>query len=85
MDMQVSKWGDDLAVRIPATVAEALNLKEGDQVEIRVTSKVDPDVDREQKVKEALERIRKLRRPFPPDYKFDRIEANERRPAFLRH
>lgn len=26
----------------------------------------------------AIERIRKLRRPFPPGFKFDREEANER-------
>jgi antitoxin MazE len=30
--MQVSKWGNSLAVRLPAAVVEALNLKEGDQI-----------------------------------------------------
>jgi antitoxin MazE len=34
--MQVSKWGNSLAVRIPATVVEALGLKEGDEIEITV-------------------------------------------------
>jgi antitoxin MazE len=34
--MQVSKWGNSLAVRLPAAVVEALDLKEGDQIEIRV-------------------------------------------------
>ena len=63
--MQVSKWGDDLAIRIPATIAETLNLKEGDEVEIRVTRKEEPDVDRERKVKEALDRIERLSRPMP--------------------
>jgi antitoxin MazE len=29
--MQVSKWGNSLAVRLPAAVVEALGLKEGDQ------------------------------------------------------
>ena len=34
--MQVSKWGNSLAVRLPAEVVEALKLKEGDQIEIRI-------------------------------------------------
>ena len=37
--MQVSKWGNSLAVRLPATVVDALGLKEGDQVEIQVAGK----------------------------------------------
>jgi antitoxin component of MazEF toxin-antitoxin module len=32
--MQVSKWGNSLAVRLPASVVEALELKEGDDIEI---------------------------------------------------
>ena len=34
--MQVSKWGNSLAVRLPSEVVEALKLKEGDQIEIRI-------------------------------------------------
>ena len=33
--MQVGKWGNSLAVRLPAALVEALDLKEGDEVEIR--------------------------------------------------
>ena len=33
--MQVSKWGNSLAVRLPSEVVDALNLKEGDQIEIK--------------------------------------------------
>ena len=36
--MQVSKWGNSLAVRLPAAVVDALELKEGDQIEIRIRS-----------------------------------------------
>jgi antitoxin MazE len=35
--MQVSKWGNSLAIRLPAAVVEALELKEGDDIEVRVT------------------------------------------------
>ena len=34
--MQVAKWGNSLAVRLPAAVVEALELKEGDDIEIHV-------------------------------------------------
>ena len=34
--MQVAKWGNSLAVRIPAAVVEVLELKEGDEIEIHV-------------------------------------------------
>ena len=34
--MQIAKWGNSLAVRLPAAVVEALELKEGDEIEIFV-------------------------------------------------
>ena len=34
--MQVAKWGNSPAVRLPAAVVEALELKEGDEIEIHV-------------------------------------------------
>ena len=32
--MQVSRWGNSLAVRLPAAVVDALSLKEGDDIQI---------------------------------------------------
>ena len=34
--MQVAKWGNSLAVRLPRAVVEALKLKEGDDLGIQV-------------------------------------------------
>jgi antitoxin component of MazEF toxin-antitoxin module len=34
--VQVAKWGNSLAVRLPAAVVDALKLKEGDEIEIHV-------------------------------------------------
>jgi len=76
--MQVAKWGNSLAVRLPAVVVEALDLKEGDQIEIRVAGKREFEVSRDRSRERALEKLRKLRRPFPPGFKFDRDEANAR-------
>ena len=74
----VLKWGNSLAVRLPAEVVDALDLKEGDRIEIRVAGKRRFEVTRDPSVAKALARIRQLRRPLPPGFRFDRIEANER-------
>jgi antitoxin MazE len=36
--MQVAKWGNSLAVRLPAAMVEALTPKAGDEVEIHARS-----------------------------------------------
>jgi antitoxin MazE len=76
--MQVSKWGNSLAVRLPATVVDALNLKEGDQIEIRIAADRVFEVRRDQSKSHMLARLRKLRRPLPPGFVFEREEANAR-------
>ena len=76
--MQVAKWGNSLAVRLPSAVVQALGLKEGDQIEIRIAGSREFEIARDRSTEQALERIRRLRRPLPPGFKFDRLEANER-------
>jgi antitoxin MazE len=76
--MQVSKWGNSLAVRLPAAVVEALELKEGDEIEIRIAQEREFEVRRDQSKSRALARLRKLRRPLPAGFVFDREEANAR-------
>jgi antitoxin MazE len=75
--MQVSKWGNSLAVRLPAAIVEALGLKDGDQIEIRVAGRVF-EVSRDQRRERALASLRKLRRPLPDGFIFDRTDANAR-------
>jgi antitoxin MazE len=76
--MQVSKWGNSLAIRLPASVVKALELKEGDEVEVHVVGERVFGIDRERSRERALARIRALRKRLPPDWKFDRDEANAR-------
>ncbi len=76
--MRVAKWGNSLAVRLPRVVVEALKLKEGDEIEITVAGARHFEVARDRKREEALKRLRALRRPLPPGFKFEREEANER-------
>lgn len=75
--MRVAKWGNSLAIRLPAIVVEALELKEGDEIEVRAAGG-ELDVARKPTTEELIQRLRKFRGRLPPDFKFDRQEANER-------
>ncbi len=76
--MQVSKWGNSLAVRLPAAIVEALGLKEGDEIEIRIAGKREFRAARDRSREKALEQLRKTGWSLPRGFKFDREEANER-------
>jgi antitoxin MazE len=76
--MQVSKWGNSLAIRLPAAVVEALDLKEGDDIEVQIADARTFAVSRDRSRQRALENLRKLSRPLPAGFVFDREEANER-------
>jgi antitoxin MazE len=76
--MQVAKWGNSLAVRLPAAVVEALNLKEGDDIEIRIAGERAFDIARDQSRERALDQLRALRKKLPEGWAFDREDANTR-------
>jgi antitoxin MazE len=76
--MQVSRWGNSLAVRLPASVVDALELKEGDEIEIHVAGSRAFGVARKPGREELLERLRAFRGRLPADFRFDRDEANGR-------
>jgi antitoxin MazE len=73
--MRVSKWGDSLAIRLPAAVVETLKLKAGDEINIRVAGAGDFIVEREMTRKDAVAKLRAAGKPFPRAFKFDRREA----------
>jgi antitoxin MazE len=77
--MHVAKWGNSLAVRLPATVVEALNLKPGDNIDIHIAGDRSFAVEKAPGSRELLARLRKYRGRMPADFKFDREEVNERR------
>ena len=76
--MRVAKWGNSLAVRLPAAVVEALKLKEGDEIEIHIADGRRFGVARKSEHGEFLKRLRAFRGCLPADFKFDRDEANAR-------
>ena len=76
--MHVSKWGNSLAIRLPAAVVEVLELKEGDEIEIAVADSRRFNVSRKTSREELLKRLRAFRGRLPDDFKFNRDEANAR-------
>jgi antitoxin MazE len=76
--MQVAKWGNSLAVRLPRSVVQALGLKEGDSIDIHVAGARSFAVEKSPTPRDLLKRLRKLRGRLPPRFHFDRLEANER-------
>jgi antitoxin MazE len=77
--MQVFKWGDSLAVRLPDALIEALGLKEGDELNIVAAGSDTIAIEtREARRLRAFDNLSKRNWTLPEDYKFDRDEANER-------
>lgn len=76
--MKVARWGNSLAVRLPVAVVDALKLKEGEEIVIQVAGARTLEVSRKPNSRELLKVLRKYRGVLPADFKFDRLEANER-------
>ena len=77
--MLVSKWGNSLAVWLPKALVDQLGLKEGDELNLVAARNGTVEVEtKEERRRRALQRLAALNWTLPPDYKFDRDEANER-------
>ena len=75
--MQVSKWGNSLAVRLPRDLVSRLELKEGDQIEL-VAGDGTLKVQRKPRPEEVLEGLRRLRGKLPAAERLSRDAAHER-------
>ena len=81
MKMQIGRWGNSLAVRLPRLLVERFKLKEGDEIDFDAVEAALISVHAEaaeRRRDEALKMLAARRRPLPADYKFDRQEANAR-------
>ena len=74
--MQVSRWDNSLAIRLPAAVVKALGLREGDNVTLRVAGKHALQIEKAAGAKDLVARLRRFRGRLPKDFKFDRLGAN---------
>lgn len=75
--MQVAKWGNSLAVRLPAELVRDMGLKEGDQIDLL------PDdgplrIRRLPRADEVLDGLRRFRGRLPAADRLGRDAAHER-------
>ncbi|MDO5758694.1 MAG: AbrB/MazE/SpoVT family DNA-binding domain-containing protein [Rhodobacterales bacterium] len=75
--MQVARWGNSLAVRLPAELVRELGLKEGDQIDL-VKDEGTLRVQRQPRADEVLHRLRRFRGTLPAAERLSRDAAHER-------
>jgi antitoxin MazE len=76
--MQVSKWGNSLAVRLPKKLVETLKLSAGDELDVVWASEGQIAVANVDKRAEFLRQMEQFGFPLPEGYEFDRDKDNER-------
>lgn len=75
--MQVAKWGNSLAVRLPADLVRQLGLKEGDDIDIQA-AEAGLIVARHQRADEVLEGLRRFRGRLTKENRLSRDDAHAR-------
>lgn len=76
--MKFAKWGNSVAIRIPAEVVAKLGISPDEEAQIKVTGEYSFEITRDRRRQEAIEAIGKLARPLPSGYKFNRDEIYDR-------
>jgi antitoxin MazE len=75
--MQIARWGNSLAVRLPAELVRELGLKEGDRIDL-VAADGALRVRREPEAAEVLADLRRFRGRLSAGARLSRDAANER-------
>lgn len=81
MKIQIGRWGNSLAVRLPKELVERYGLKEGVEIDsgiIEQALEANRGAERQRLREQALADIAAAHWTLPPDWKFDREEANAR-------
>ncbi len=73
--MQITRFGDGLAVVLTPELVERLGLKEGDEVVVLPAPK--PALRTQAEIDGAFDALKKYRGRAPADYKFKRSDAYE--------
>ena len=73
--MQVSKWGNSLAVRLPRSLVERLQLRPGDELAIVAAEDHVLAVQKQDQRAAALARLARRAWTLPPDYRFNFEDA----------
>ncbi|MBK4216822.1 AbrB/MazE/SpoVT family DNA-binding domain-containing protein [Paracoccus caeni] len=75
--MQIAKWGNSLAVRLPARLVAELGLQAGDEIEVEA-ARGRLTIARPRSADDILGDLDRFRGRLPAGFRFDRDAANER-------
>ena len=75
--MRVAKWGNSLAIRLPSDLVEALDLREGDDIQVVAANEGAIAVKSSPKFLDLIEKLRAQGKLLPKDYRFTRADAYE--------
>lgn len=81
--MQIGKWGNSMAVRLPESLVQELGIAEGDEIELVPLGKKGEApmtfaVTLAPSKLDRLQAMRRYRAPLPTGIRVDRDEANAR-------
>lgn len=76
--MQVAKWGNSLAIRLPMKLVKDLKLAEGDEVQLSVRGPRALELSVKPSKDAIVAALREFEGRLPSDFAFDREQANER-------
>ena len=76
--MQVSKWGNSLAVRLPKKLVEDLGIAEGDDVDVTAADAQTIVISKSDDKSDFIIKLRVLQKPKPAGFVWNRDDANER-------
>lgn len=69
--MQVSKWGNSLAVRLPASLVQALDLKEGEDIDLHLVGSRTFEIAKKPTAAALFERLQQYRGRLPANQRDD--------------
>jgi len=74
--MRVTRLGNGLAVRLPAPVVKALEIKEGDSIEVQGVGRAESEAGRTAERQMLVAQLRQYRGALPVEFRFDRLDAH---------
>jgi antitoxin MazE len=77
-DMQISRWGKSLAVRLPKKLVERLGIAEGDDVDVTSEDAQTIVISKSDSKGDFLLKLRVLQKPKPEGFVWNRDDANSR-------
>lgn len=76
--MQVSRWGNSLAIRLPREIVQRLGLSAGDALTVVAVDNGQVTLARDTRRADALARMRARKLRLPQEHRFDRDAAHDR-------